>query len=438
LTFVMVLLAGLMAGCGTPTPAPTEIPVEEPAPTEAPPEPTEAPEEPEEPEEPAEEPMEEQSLILATTTSTQDSGLLDHILPAFEEEYGVRVDVVAVGTGQALALGEDGNADVVLVHARAREDAFMEAGHGVRREDVMYNDFVVVGPADDPAGIAGMSDAPAAFAAIAEAETPFVSRGDDSGTHTKEKAIWEKAGVEPSGDWYISAGQGMGAVLTMADEQQAYTLSDRATYLARTQEGIELEIVVEGDPILFNPYGVMAVNPDKGEHIKHDLANQFIDWLIAVPTQEEIAEFGVEQFGTPLFTPDSEPWRESGMAEEGGEMADAALQVTGMVENEMAWAEEEVRAMETIEAESTNKAGETKTYTGVPVNALLEEAGVQEGAATVVYVAEDGYTAEVPLADVQACADCIVSFRNQGGFSIVMPDFPGNLQVKGVVEIQVQ
>jgi tungstate transport system substrate-binding protein len=251
------------------------------------------------------------SFILATTTSTENSGLLGFILPMFEEEYGISAEVVAVGTGQALQLGEDGNADVLLVHARAREDAFMEAGHGSRREDVMYNDFVIIGPADDPAGIRGMTNAAEAFAAIFAAETPFVSRGDDSGTHTKEKAIWAEASVEPAGDWYNSAGQGMGAVLTIAEEEQAYALSDRATYLARTLEGIELEILVEGDPILFNPYGVIAVNSDKGEHIKADLANQFINWLISVETQETIGQFGVEEFGDPLFTPDSELWREA-------------------------------------------------------------------------------------------------------------------------------
>jgi len=250
------------------------------------------------------------ALTLATTTSTQDSGLLDAILPEFEAETGADVEVVAVGTGQALQLGEDGNADVLLVHARSREDAFMEAGHGVRREDVMFNDFIIVGPADDPAGVAGMTDAPAALAQIAAAEAPFVSRGDDSGTHTKEKSIWAAADIEPAGDWYISAGQGMGAVLTMADEQQAYTLSDRATYLARTLEGTELVIAIEGDPILFNPYGVMAVNPDKNAEIDNEAANIFIDWLISVPTQELIGQFGVDEFGAPLFTPDSMPWRE--------------------------------------------------------------------------------------------------------------------------------
>jgi tungstate transport system substrate-binding protein len=254
-------------------------------------------------------PGELQTLILATTTSTQDSGLLDFILPIFQSQYNIRADVIAVGTGQALKLGEDGNADVLLVHARALEDAFMEAGHGVRREDVMYNDFVIAGPADDPAGIRGMTDAAEAFKTIAQTQSLFISRGDESGTHTKEKTIWQKAGIEPSGDWYLSAGQGMGAVLTMANEQQGYTLSDRATYLARTLEGLDLEILVEGDPILFNPYGVIAVNPNKGPQIKVDLANTFIDWLISVPTQGVISQFGVDEFGSPLFTPDSEPWR---------------------------------------------------------------------------------------------------------------------------------
>ena len=247
-------------------------------------------------------------IILATTTSTENSGLLAHILPDFEAKFGVTAEVVAVGTGQALRLGESGDADVLLVHARAREDAFMEAGHGSRREDVMYNDFIILGPPQDPAGIRDQGEAARVFQMIAESEVPFVSRGDDSGTHTKEKAIWAAADLGPSGDWYISAGQGMGAVLTMADEELAYTLSDRATYFARTMEGTDLEILAEGDPILFNPYGVMAVNPEKGEHIKSELANQFIDWLISVPTQELIGQYGVEEFGSPLFIPDSEAW----------------------------------------------------------------------------------------------------------------------------------
>jgi tungstate transport system substrate-binding protein len=420
LLFVSVLLASLLAGCGS-TPEPTQAP----EPT-SPPSPTEVPQ--------AEEPA---KLVLATTTSTQDSGLLDYLLPAFQDEYNVQVEVIAVGTGQAIALGEAGDADVLLVHARAREDAFMDAGHGVRREDVMYNDFVIVGPPSDPAGIQGMKKATRAFEEIAKAEAPFVSRGDDSGTHTKEKTIWAEAGIEPTGDWYISAGQGMGAVLTMADEQQAYTLSDRATYLARTLEGTDLVTLVEGDPILFNPYGVIAVNPDKSPEIDNELANQFIDWLISLSTQEMIAQFGVAEFGAPLFTPDSTAWRE---AQSGGAEppADVALTVTGNVSQEMGWTEDDVRSMETTDAVSTNSKGETETYTGVSLNTLLEMAGPASDATTVTFVADDGYTAEMALVDLQACADCIASFRNQGGFSIVAPGFPGSVQVKGVVEIQVQ
>ncbi|MBN1661581.1 MAG: substrate-binding domain-containing protein [Anaerolineae bacterium] len=425
LFLLVALILGLMVGCGT---EPTAVPAE---PTAAPAEPTAAPAEPT-----AEPAAEGGRLILATTTSTQDSGLLDVILPDFEAQAGVPVEVIAVGTGQAIELGEAGDADVLLVHARSREDAFMDAGHGVRREDVMYNDFIIVGPPDDPAGIAGMTDAAAAFAKMAEAEAPFVSRGDDSGTHTKEKAVWSAAGIEPTGDWYISAGQGMGAVLTMADEQQAYTLSDRATYLARTLEGTELVIVVEGDPILFNPYGVLAVNPEKSDKINNELANEFIDWLISMPTQEMIAEFGVAEFGAPLFTPDSALWREAHPV--AGGAADAALKITGNVANEIGWTEEEVRAMPTIEAQSTNKDGETSTYTGVLINDLLTLAGPNADATTVVFVADDGYTGEATLAEVQGCADCIVSFREKGGFSIVMPGFSGKVQVKGVVEIQVK
>lgn len=257
----------------------------------------------------AESPASGTRMILATTTSTQDSGLLDVILPDFEAQAGVDVDVIAVGTGQALQLGEDGNADVLLVHARNLEDAFMEAGHGVRREDVMYNDFVIVGPPSDPAGIQGSATAVEALAKIADTGATFISRGDESGTHNKELSVWAEAGIEPAGDWYIAAGQGMGAVLTMANEQQAYTLSDRATYLARTLEGTDLVILMEGDPVLFNPYGVIAVNPEKNPAIQGDLANQFIDWIISVPTQEMIEQFGVEEFGQSLFIPDSEPWR---------------------------------------------------------------------------------------------------------------------------------
>ncbi len=305
LIYVLVLLSLVLGACATPTPAPTEpaAPVATIAPvesvvTEPPAAATEASPAPV---------AGDQKIILATTTSTEDSGLLEVILPDFTAKTGIEVDVVAVGTGQALQLGIDGNADVLLVHARAKEDEFMANGDGVRREEVMYNDFVIVGPAADPAGIKGMTDAAAALKQLADSSATFISRGDDSGTHTKEKSVWKAAGIaEPSGDWYVSAGQGMGDVLNMAKEQLAYTLSDRATYLALVKEGLDLVILVEGDKALFNPYGVIAVNPEKNAAIQNDMANQFIDWIISVPTQELIGQFGVADFGAPLFVPNSE------------------------------------------------------------------------------------------------------------------------------------
>jgi len=257
---------------------------------------------------------EPQVLRLATTTSTADSGLLDAILPSFEEKYNARVDVVAVGTGQAIALGEAGDADVILVHARAREDAFVEEGHGTGRFDVMYNDFILVGPADDPAGVAGMTTAAEALAAIAAAGAPFASRGDDSGTHTKELSLWEKAGVtpDPAGGWYNSLGQGMGETLTFANEAGAYTLTDRGTYLSMRDNLPNLVVVVGGesiadnaDPALLNPYGVIPVNPDKSDAINNKLANQFAEWITSPEVQEMIGQFGTDKFGQPLFYPDA-------------------------------------------------------------------------------------------------------------------------------------
>ncbi|HEC22398.1 MAG TPA: tungstate ABC transporter [Chloroflexi bacterium] len=255
-----------------------------------------------------------QNLILATTTSTYDSGLLDYILPHFEEETGITVDVVAVGTGQALAMAAHGDADVVLVHARQREEEFIAEGHGTRRYDVMYNDFVIVGPPDDPAGIRGLESAAEAFQRIADAKATFISRGDDSGTHIKERMIWAQTTLtEEDFDsaWYLAAGQSMGAVLTMADERQAYTLSDRATYLAHRADPesapFSLEIMVEGDPILFNPYSVIPVNPELHPGVNAEGAQRFVEWLTSPGTQELIASY--ERYGQPLFTPASEAWR---------------------------------------------------------------------------------------------------------------------------------
>ncbi|MDI7275249.1 MAG: substrate-binding domain-containing protein [Anaerolineae bacterium] len=249
-------------------------------------------------------------LILATTTSTADSGLLNYLLPAFEERYRCKVDVIAVGSGQAMKLGEDGNCDVLLVHSPEAERRFVAAGHGTSRLDVMYNDFVIVGPASDPARVSALRDAALALTQIADAGARFISRGDDSGTHVKELAIWERAGLTPGGSWYVSAGQGMGAVLTMASEQQAYTLSDRATYLAQ-RNSLQLVVLVEGDEALRNPYTVIAVNPEEHPGVNAALAASFQEWLTSLETQERIAGFGREEFGQSLFTPDSQPWREA-------------------------------------------------------------------------------------------------------------------------------
>ncbi|WP_298008685.1 MULTISPECIES: substrate-binding domain-containing protein [Anaerolinea] len=250
-------------------------------------------------------------LRLATTTSTQDSGLLDMLIPVFEEAYPVRVDVIATGTGQALKLGEDGNADVLLVHDFEREQAFMAAGYGVRREDVMFNDFVLVGPAEDPAEARGAASMTEAFQRIAWSRAFFISRGDSSGTHVREQALWEQAGIHPQGeDWYFSAGQGMGEVLTLAEEQRAYTLSDRATFLRRQQNGLQLVILREKEEGLRNPYGAIVVSPARGADIQVEWAETFVDWLISVPVQQRIARFGVDEFGQPLFFPDSRLWRE--------------------------------------------------------------------------------------------------------------------------------
>ena len=238
---------------------------------------------------------------LATTTSTENSGLLAVLIPAFEEKTGYKVDVIAVGTGKAIAHGEAGDVDLIMVHSRSREDKFVAEGYGVNRRDLMHNDFVVLGPDSDPAGISGSSDAAAAFAKIAESGSDFVSRGDDSGTHGKEKALWKASGAENSGKWYKEAGQGMGAVITMADDMQGYTLADRGTYLAM-KDNIGLKVAVEGDPVLFNPYGVIAVNPELHGHVNFDGAMALIDFVTGEEGQAVIRDF--TKNGEPLFYPD--------------------------------------------------------------------------------------------------------------------------------------
>lgn len=255
-------------------------------------------------EEPAAEAPAATELILATTTSTRDSGLLDELLPIFQEETGYEVKMVAVGTGAALAMGEEGNADVLLVHAPASEMVLVEKGVSARRDLIMHNDFVIVGPPDDPAGIKGMASSAEALTKIAESEAVFVSRGDDSGTHKKEISLWEAAGVTPGGEWFFETGQGMGDSLLVASEKMGYILTDRATYLAQ-KENLELEIFVEGDPVLLNIYHVMVVNPEMWPKVNVDGANAFADFLISDEVQAMIGEFGVAEFGQPLFFPDA-------------------------------------------------------------------------------------------------------------------------------------
>jgi tungstate transport system substrate-binding protein len=245
------------------------------------------------------------ALILATTTSTQDSGLLDELVPAFEKASGYKVKTVAVGTGQALKMGEQGNADVLLVHAPAKEVTFMKDGNGVDRRLVAHNYFLVVGPSADPAGIATTKTATEAFKKIAAAKATFVSRGDGSGTETKELAIWKKAGITPKGQsWYIQSGQGMGATLQIASQKQGYTLTDDATFAADASK-LQLTSLVKGDPFLLNIYHVISVNPAKWPKVNIVGATAFSNYVTAPAGQELIASFGKAKYGHPLFVADA-------------------------------------------------------------------------------------------------------------------------------------
>jgi tungstate transport system substrate-binding protein len=241
-------------------------------------------------------------IILATTTSTQDSGLLDVLVPLFEQQTGYHLKPIAVGSGAAMELGEKGEADVLLVHSPAAEEEFMASGYGVDRHLVMYNDFIIVGPKDDPAGVKNTDNALDAMKAIASSESSFISRGDDSGTNKLELSLWEKAGIEPNGSWYQESGTGMGDTLNIANARDGYTITDRGTYLALGDQ-LDLVILSEGDKDLINIYHVIAVNPDRYDTLNVAGAQAFIDFMLAPSTQQVIGEFGKQEFGQALFTP---------------------------------------------------------------------------------------------------------------------------------------
>jgi len=282
--FSFVIILGLfLVPCTPPAPPATQVATTEPtkAPEQAPTE-----------------------LILATTTSNRDTGLLDVLLPLFESKSGYKIKMVAVGTGQALTMGEEGNADVLLVHSPKSELDLMDKGFGKDRLLVMHNDYVIVGPKDDPAGIKGMKVAVDAFKKIAEAKSTFVSRGDDSGTNKMELSLWKSASMTPEGDWYLQSGQAMGETLRIASEKVGYTLTDRGTYLA-LRDTLQLDVLVEGDPALLNIYHVITVNPDKWPKVNYIGAKAFADFLVSPDTQKLIGEFGVDKFGQPLFIPDA-------------------------------------------------------------------------------------------------------------------------------------
>jgi tungstate transport system substrate-binding protein len=247
----------------------------------------------------------DKTLILATTTSTQDTGLLDVLIPIFEKQTGYFVKTIAVGSGQAMTMGQKGEADVLLVHSPAAEKKFMEDGFGVSRRLVMHNDFIIVGPAEDPAKIKGLKSAGEAFKKIAAAQALFISRGDNSGTHAKEKDIWKVADVKYEGEkWYQQTGLGMGQTLNVAAEKKAYTLADRGTYLA-VAKTMKLDILVQGDAVLLNIYHVMEVNPQKWPKVNITAAKAFADFMLSKETQEIIKTYGVDKYGSPLFFPDA-------------------------------------------------------------------------------------------------------------------------------------
>jgi tungstate transport system substrate-binding protein len=362
-------------------------------------------------------------------------------LPDFEKKNNCKVDVVAVGTGQAIEIGTKGDADVLLVHARAQEDKFVADGHAKERFDVMYNDFIVLGPKADPAKIGGMASAAEVFKAIAAAQAPFASRGDKSGTNTKELSLWASAGITPTKEmaWYNSLGQGMGETLLTSNEKGAYTLSDRGTYFSMKDKLPNLVVALGGNSIqenkdksLLNPYGVLAVDPGKHPGVNSDMAAKFVQWIISADTQKMIGGYGVDKFGQPLFYPSAKPAAPSASS------GDVALTITGLVEKELKLTMDAVKAIGLVKATLEHpKKGKTD-YEGVKMSALLAQAKPKPEAKKVVLIASDGFTAEVTLDALNQCADCMMAFGDGGKIHAAMPGMESNAWVKDVIKIEVK
>ena len=435
---LVILVSVLLVACG---PAATPVQTQPPADTATqPPVPTQTPVPTPTPEPTATVPA-NPSLILATTTSTQDSGLLDVIIPLFEQETGYKVQTVAVGSGQAMTMGQQGNADVLLVHSPAAEVTFMAAGWGKDRVLVMHNDFIIVGPASDPAKIKGLA-AVDAFKAIAATSAPFISRGDNSGTNAKELALWKSAKIDPvatKAAWYTESGQGMGATLTIASEKSAYTLTDRATFLAN-QANLQLTILTEKDNALLNVYHVITVNPDKWSKVNYDGATAFLNFMMAASTQKVIGDFGVDKYGQQLFIPDAgKTDADFGLpaVPTAAPQSSAQLVVTGLVGKELSLAEADLRGMTVATITADQPKVGSQSFTGVRLSDLMTAASVKPEATSLVLTGSDGYSATIDLATLKACADCMVAFTNTPGtFMSVMPGQAGKVWVKGLVKLE--
>jgi len=383
-------------------------------------------------------------LILSTTTSTQDSGLLPVILPDFEKKFNCKVDVVAVGTGQAIAIGQKGDADVLLVHDRSSEDKFVADGHAKERFDVMYNDFIIVGPKNDPAKVNGMKMAKDGFKAIMDAKAPFASRGDKSGTNTKELSIWATLNVTPTKEmaWYNALGQTMGETLLFSNQQNAYTLTDRATWLATKDKVPNLVIVLGGNNInenadkdLYNPYGTMAVDPVKHPGVSYDMAMNFVKWITSVDEQNAINKYGVDKYGQQLFYAASKEYLQS-LQQSQAPAGNLALTITGAVDKEQKLTLAALKGLQVVTLNLEHPKTGKADYQGVRLNALLDLAQVKSTGTKLSFSASDGFAVDVALADARKCTDCLVAFGADGSLTTAMPGMASSTWVKNLVKME--